>query len=76
MGIDHRRLHVPVSEQLLNRSDVVAVLPQVSGKGVPEGMTPESLNIKSPNPIVQIALLALRGFNHQISKSYFPDHAP
>ena len=36
VGIDHGRTHVPVSEQLLNRSNVVAGLQQVRGKGVPE----------------------------------------
>ena len=34
MGVDHRRADIGVSEQFLNRSDVVAVFEQVSGEGV------------------------------------------
>jgi hypothetical protein len=36
MGIDHRRTHVPVAKQLLDRTDVVAVFEQVRGKRVPQ----------------------------------------
>ena len=32
VGVDHRRGHVPMSQELLNRPDVVAVLEQVGGK--------------------------------------------
>ncbi len=39
MGIDHRRFHVTMAQQLLHRSDVVAVLQQVRRKRMPEGMT-------------------------------------
>jgi len=34
MGVDHRRLHIAVAEQLLHGADVVAGLQQVRGKGV------------------------------------------
>lgn len=39
MRIDHRRADVFVPEQLLNRPDVVAILKQMGGKGMPEGVT-------------------------------------
>ena len=39
MSIDHRRFHVTMAQQLLHRSDVVAVLQQVPRKRMPEGMT-------------------------------------
>ncbi len=38
-GADHRRFHVTVAQQLLCRSDVVAVLQQVRRKRILEGMT-------------------------------------
>src|SRR5512139_3074985 len=38
MGVDHRRADIPVSEQFLYRPDVVAILEQMSGEGVAEGM--------------------------------------
>ena len=38
VGVDHRRIDVFVSEQLLHGADVVAVFEQVSGEGVPEGV--------------------------------------
>jgi hypothetical protein len=34
MGINHRRLHVPMSEEFLNRANVIAIFQQVSGEGV------------------------------------------
>jgi len=33
MGVDHRSADVIVSEQFLNRSDVVAIFQQMGGKG-------------------------------------------
>ena len=38
VGVDHRRLQVPMAEQLLDGADVVAVLQQVGGEAVTEGM--------------------------------------
>ena len=38
MGVDHRRADVPVAQQLLDGANVVAVLPQVGGERVPEGV--------------------------------------
>ena len=38
MGIDHRRAHVLVAKKLLDGADVVALLQQVGGKRVTEGM--------------------------------------
>lgn len=34
MGIDHRRFNVLVAEKLLNSSNVITTLKQVSGEGV------------------------------------------
>lgn len=34
-GVDHRRLHIPMPEQFLNRPDVVAVIQQMRGAGAP-----------------------------------------
>jgi len=39
MSINHRRADVRVTEQLLDCPDVVAVLQQVGGKGMPKRMT-------------------------------------
>lgn len=38
MGVDHGRPHAPVAEKLLNGADVVAVLQQMGGERVAEGM--------------------------------------
>ena len=38
VSVDHRRGHVFVAEQFLNRADVVAVLKQVRGKRMPQRM--------------------------------------
>ena len=39
MGVDHRGCHVPVSEELLDRPDVVTTFEEVSGEGVTKSMT-------------------------------------
>lgn len=39
MGVNHRRLHVLMTEQFLKRADIVAILKQMSSKGMPECMT-------------------------------------
>jgi len=38
MGIDHGGPYVAVAEELLDRADVLPLLQQVGGKGVPEGV--------------------------------------
>ncbi len=38
VGVHHRGAYIPVSEQLLNCPDVVAVFKQMRGKGVSEGV--------------------------------------
>jgi len=43
MGIDLGGLDVAVAEELLDGPDIVAVLEQVGGEGVPEGMAAYSL---------------------------------
>ena len=39
MGIHHRGAYIPVSQQLLNCPDFVAIFQDVSGKKVAKGMT-------------------------------------
>ena len=34
MGVDHGRAHIPVPQQLLNCSNVISILKQVSDKGM------------------------------------------
>jgi len=38
VGINHRRFHILVPQQLLHGADVVAVFEQVGSEGVAEGM--------------------------------------
>jgi hypothetical protein len=38
MGVDHGGLHIAVAQQLLNRADVGALLQQVCGEGMAEGV--------------------------------------
>src|SRR6266540_6411747 len=38
MSVDHRGLHILVTEQFLNRSNIVAIFKKVGGKGMAEGM--------------------------------------
>ena len=38
VGVDHRRGHVLVAEELLHGADVVAVLQEMGGEGVAEGV--------------------------------------
>ena len=38
MGVDHRRAHVGVAQQLLHRADVIAAFQKVRGEGVPKGV--------------------------------------
>jgi hypothetical protein len=50
MSIDHRRRHIPVSQQLLHRPDIVPGLKQMGRKGVPQRMAARSLsNPTRPN---------------------------
>ncbi len=39
VGVDHGCLHILVAEQFLDCADVVTVLKQMCGKGVPKSMT-------------------------------------
>ena len=36
MGVDHRGIYILVIHEFLNCSNIVAILKQVRGKGVPE----------------------------------------
>jgi hypothetical protein len=38
MGINHRCLDVFMSQQFLHRTDIVAILEQMSGKGMAKGV--------------------------------------
>jgi hypothetical protein len=42
MGINHRGFDIFVAEEFLDGADVVAVLQEVSGKGVPKGVTTDA----------------------------------
>ena len=44
MGIDHGRTDVLMPKEFLDRPDIVAVLKQMGGKGMPEGVTTGRLN--------------------------------
>jgi hypothetical protein len=46
--VDHRRAHVPVPEQLLNGTDVVAVLEQMRRERVPQRMGSGALGEPRP----------------------------
>jgi hypothetical protein len=37
MGVDHRRADIPVSQELLDRPDVVAVFEEMGGEGMARG---------------------------------------
>ncbi len=43
VGIDHGGLHVAMAEELLHGADIVAVLEQMGGEGVAEGVTGDAL---------------------------------
>ena len=43
MGVDHRRRDVLVTEQLLDGADILPILEEVSGEGMPKGVTRHSL---------------------------------
>ena len=38
VGVDHRGPQVPVAQELLDGADVVTVLQEMGGEGVPEGV--------------------------------------
>jgi hypothetical protein len=38
MGINHRCLHISVSEELLNRANIIAIFQQVRRERVPQGV--------------------------------------
>jgi hypothetical protein len=44
VGVDHRRLHALVPEELLHRPDVVAVHQQVRGERMPQGVAGRRLH--------------------------------
>jgi hypothetical protein len=45
MGVDHRRSHIAVAEQLLNRADGLASLQQKSGLSWPQASVAEPLGM-------------------------------
>jgi len=51
MGVDHGGAHVLVAEQLLDGTDVVACLQQMSGEGVPKGVAPHVLDAPVISPL-------------------------
>jgi len=46
--VDHRRPDVAVTEEFLNRTDIVTVLEQVSREGVTEGVAARGLEKSGP----------------------------
>ena len=44
MGIDHRRLHVAMAQQLLHRSDIVTTLQEMSCEGMLESVACRALS--------------------------------
>ena len=43
MGVDHRRFHIAMTQQLLNSSNVIAAFEHVGRKGMPERVARGSL---------------------------------
>jgi len=43
-GIDHRRFDVAMAQKLLDSPNVIAAFEQLSGEGMPEGMTTDILD--------------------------------
>lgn len=43
MGIDHCSAHILVSQQFLDSADIVAILKEVRGEAVPQGVTADRL---------------------------------
>ena len=52
MGVNHGRSDVGVSEQLLNRADIVAIFQQMGGKGMAHGVRAGWLRDASLEPCV------------------------
>ena len=48
MGVDHRRLHIAMTQKLLDCSDVIIPFQQVSCEGMPESMARSSLPFPFP----------------------------
>ena len=38
VGVDHRRLYIPMPEEFLNGADVISTLQELSSEGMTEGM--------------------------------------
>ena len=66
MRVNHGRTHITVTQQLLHRANVVPVLEQVRGEGVPEGVTAHVLGdlgcvrraLDSPYQVVLVYVVA------------------
>ena len=53
MGVDHRRFDIRVTQQFLDRADIVSRFQQVRREGMPEGMAGRALaNARSPDGVV------------------------
>ncbi len=65
MGVDHRGFDILVSQQILNSADILAVLKQVGGEGVAEGvMRYTFLDIRKLS-----RLYVLRAFGTKLSQN-------
>ena len=49
MGVHHGRSYIRVSQEFLDRPDVVALLPQVRGKGVSQRVATAGLKNSEPS---------------------------
>ena len=50
MGVDHRRADIPVSQELLDRPDVIAVFEEMGGEGMAQGVRAGGLGDASLEP--------------------------
>src|SRR4030095_5069421 len=86
VGVDHRGADVPVTQQLLDGTNVVAFLQEVRGKRVPEGMARGGLgNPRAPDRVldrpledrlVQVVAATLTGHAVHVEASRRKDPLP
>ena len=86
MCVDHGRLHIAMAEELLNGSDVVPVLDQTGGEGVPERLAGRALGESGfahchldrllPKRFVEVVPAALAGLLIDIDPREREDPAP
>ena len=70
VGVDHRRRHVRMSEQLLHRADVVAGFQEVGREGVAQGVAAHALGDAGG-----VGRLADRALRHRVVQMVTAHHA-